>query len=354
MDSRARKFRATCIKLGAFATAMILVFIGLVAVFSKFQGTRTNSYAAEFTSASSLKSGAKVKIAGVDVGSVKSVGLTDDNLAELKFTVDRKFPLPKSVQAFIRYENLTGDRYVELRRGTGDPGAFLSPGATLPTSQTEPALDLDKLLGGFKPLFRTLDGAQVNELSNSLIQVFQGDEMGPAINHLLRTTAELTESLADRDTLISAIIDNLYSVLGTLDADRTGVIDSVDRLETLMSGLAGQRGIIGNALTSTAWVTTRLATLLGETRPGIKNTVTNLGRTAEEIMRGEVYVRGLLTRLPLRFKQLSNLGSYGAWLQIWICRQRLIFGAPGTPQMILPSIDVLGDSQKAGGRCQYK
>ena len=54
---------------------------------------------------------------------------------------------------------------MELRRGTGDPGAFLSPGATLPTSQTEPALDLDKLLGGFKPLFRTLDGAQVNELS---------------------------------------------------------------------------------------------------------------------------------------------------------------------------------------------
>ena len=45
-----------------------------------------------------------MKIAGVDVGSVKSVGLTDDNLAELKFTVDRKFPLPKSVQAFIRYE----------------------------------------------------------------------------------------------------------------------------------------------------------------------------------------------------------------------------------------------------------
>ena len=37
MDSRKGKFRATCIKLGAFATAMILVFIGLVAVFSKFQ-----------------------------------------------------------------------------------------------------------------------------------------------------------------------------------------------------------------------------------------------------------------------------------------------------------------------------
>ena len=130
------------------------------------------------------------------------------------------------------------------------------------------------------------------------------------------------------------------------------MIDSVDRLETLMSGLAGQRGIIGNALTSTAWVTTRLATLLGETRPGIKNTVTNLGRTAEEIMRGEVYVR--TAHAPaLRFKQLSNLGSYGAWLQIWICRQRLIFGAPGTPQMILPP-STCSVTARAGGRCQYK
>ncbi len=351
MDNRARQFRATVIKLGAFALAMLLVFIGLVAVFSNYQGARTNSYSALFTSASALKPGAKVKIAGVDVGSVRDVGLTGDNLARLKFAVDRKFPLPKSVQALIRYENLTGDRYLELRRGAGDPGQTLAPGTTLPTTQTEPALDLDKLLGGFKPLFRTLDGKQVNELSTSLIHVFQDEQMGPSLNHLLGLTAQLTDALADRDQLIGSVIDNLNSMLSTLDADRTGLIDSIDRLEVLMSGLAGQKETIGSSLTSTAAVATDLARLLGDTRPGLQNMLRNLGRTSEEVIRGESYVRPLLSRLPGDFKKLSNLGSYGAWLQIWICRQRLIFGAPGTPQLIIPTIDALGGTQKAGGRC---
>ncbi|QKT08460.1 MCE family protein [Gordonia sp. X0973] len=352
MDNRARRFRATCIKLGAFTVAMLLVFAALVAVFSRFQGTRTNTYEAEFTSASAIKPGAKVKIAGVDVGAVRDVGLTKDNTARLGFSVDRKFPLPKSVQAFIRYENLTGDRYLELRRGAGDPNALLSPGATVPLSQTEPALDLDKLLGGFKPLFRTLDGKQVNELSSSLIHVFQDENMGPSLNQLLQMTAQLTDALADRDRLIGSVIDNLNSTLATLDGDRVGLIDSIDRLETLMTGLAGQKDVIGSSLTSTAAVATDMARLLGDTRPGLHSMIDNMGKTSEQLLRGESYIRPLLSRLPGDFKKLSNLGSYGAWLQIWICRQRLIFGAPGTPQLIIPTIDALGGTQKAGGRCQ--
>ncbi|MFT3901105.1 MAG: MCE family protein [Gordonia sp. (in: high G+C Gram-positive bacteria)] len=352
MDNRARQFRATCIKLGAFATAMLLVFVGLVAVFSRFQGTRTNTYDGIFTSASAMRPGAKVKIAGVDVGAVKGVALTDDNKAKVTFSVDRKYPLPKSAEALIRYENLTGDRFMELRRGSGNPGDVLAPGSTLPLTQTEPALDLDKLLGGFKPLFRTMDGKQVNELSNNLVRVFQDENMGPSLNNLLKMTAQLTDALADRDELIGAVIDNLNATLTTIDKDRTGLIDSIDRLETLMTGLADQKGTIGSSLTSTAAVATDMAKLLGDTRPGLQNTFKNLDGVSEALLRDEAYVRGLLGRLPSDFKKLSNLGSYGAWLQIWICRQRLIFGAPGTPQLVMPTIDATGNTQMAGGRCQ--
>ena len=122
-----------------------------------------------------------MKIAGVDVGSVKSVGLTDDNLAELKFTVDRKFrcPSPSRRSSATRTSPATGTwscaaaPATRVRSWRGDVADVADRAGAGP----------DKLLGGFKPLFRTLDGAQVNELSNSLIQVFQGDEMGPAINH---------------------------------------------------------------------------------------------------------------------------------------------------------------------------
>jgi len=59
--------------------------------------------------------------------------------------------------------------------GTRATGAALPPGATIPRTRTSPALDLDVLVGGFKPLFRALDPEQVNKLSVNLLAALQGE-----------------------------------------------------------------------------------------------------------------------------------------------------------------------------------
>ena len=136
-----------------------------------------------FTSASALKSGSSVEIAGVEVGTVSDVSLNRDNQAVLKFTVADKYSVPKSVKALIRYENLTGDRYLELRREPGAAGPRLADGARIPVEQTQPALDLDNPSAG-SPLLRSLNPDEANQLTASLIEVFQGQ--GPALTHLLK------------------------------------------------------------------------------------------------------------------------------------------------------------------------
>ncbi len=349
MDNRARAFRATVIKLGAFVVVMVLVFVGLVVVFSNYRPGRSDGYSALFTSASAMKSGSKVKIAGVEVGQVGAVSLTRDNEAEVEFSVDRAYRLPTTVRALIRYENLTGDRYLELQQGDGATDEYLPAGAQIPIDQTEPALDLDKLLGGFKPLFRTLNPDEVNELSASLVAVFQGQ--GPALSKLLADTASFTGALADRDQLIGEVIDNLNTTLGTLDGDRTGLATSIDQLQRLVSGLSAQRGTIGNALTQTAQVTTGLADLLQTTRPDLQQMIANTGQTSDALLAAEPYLRSLLPRLPTDYKMLADLGSYGAWLQIYFCRIRLLVTGPAGKQYFFTSNDVMGDTTKAGGRC---
>ncbi|MFT4124818.1 MAG: MCE family protein [Gordonia sp. (in: high G+C Gram-positive bacteria)] len=349
MDNRARAFRATLIKLGSFAIVMVLVFITLVLVFSNYRSGGSGDYRAEFTSASQIKSGSKVKIAGVEVGTVDGVDLTRDNTAEVRFSVADQYPLPQSVRALIRYENLTGDRYLELQQGSGDPTQLLATGDTIPLSQTEPALDLDKLLGGFKPLFRTLDPGEVNSLSNSLVAVFQGQ--GESLSTLLADTASFTDSLADRDQLIGSVITNLNDLLGTLDTDRRGLDTSIDQLQMLVTGLAAQRGTIGTSLAETAQVTNRLAGLLQTTRPDLRDTVASIGDASGEVLHAEPFLRSLLQRLPDDYLKLSNLGSYGSWLQIYFCRIRLLLSGPGGQQYYFTSNDVMGDNTRAGGRC---
>ena len=349
MDNRARAFRAILIKLGAFTVVMILVFVALVVVFSRYRSGASNEFSAVFTSASAMKSGSKVKIAGVEVGAVGDVGLNRANEAVITFSVDEQYPLPKSVRALIRYENLTGDRYLELQQGAGDTSTFLGDGAQIPVTQTEPALDLDKLVGGFKPLFRTLNADEVNALTSSLIAVFQGQ--GGALNTLLSNTASFTDALADRDQLIGDVIDNLNTTLSTIDGDRAGLDTSVDLLQQLVTGLAEQKGTIGNALTQTSRVTNGLSDLLSTTRPTLQSMVTNTGRVSEELLAAEPFIRNLISRLPEDYKILSNLGSYGAWLQIYFCRLRILLPAPGGQTILYTSNNVMGDTTRAGGRC---
>lgn len=351
MDNRARAFRATLIKLGAFVISMVLVFGLLVVVFSRYRSGSSDEYSAVFTSASAMKSGSKVKIAGVEVGSVHDISLQRDHNVEVDFSIDQKFPLPKTVRALIRYENLTGDRFLELQQGPGDQSQLLAPGDRIPLSQTEPALDLDKLLGGFKPLFRTLNPKEINELSGSLINVFQGADQQTAVTQLLANTSKFTNSLADRDQLIGDVIDNLNKTMATIEGDRTGFDTSVDRLQQLVSGLAEQRGTIGNALTQTSQLTNNLADLLVTTRPDIKSTAENLGKTSGEVLKAEPYVRDVIKRLPQNYKILSNVGSYGAWLQLWLCRIRLMFNGPGDQRIWFTAVDVSSQSTNPGGRC---
>lgn len=132
----------------------------------------------------------------------------------MKFNVDRGVQLYQSTSAQIRYLDLIGNRYLELKRGEGE-GAdrVLPPGGFIPVARTTPALDLDALIGGFKPLFRALDPDKVNAITSAIITVFQGQ--GGTINSILDQTAQLTSQLAERDQAIGDVIKNLNIVLDT-------------------------------------------------------------------------------------------------------------------------------------------
>ena len=155
-------------------------------------------------------------------------------------------PLYQSTTAQIRYQDLIGNRYLELKRGSGE-GAdrVLPPGGFIPLSRTQPALDLDALIGGFKPLFKALDPDKVNKIAQSLITVFQGQ--GGTINDILDQTAQLTSALADRDQAIGDVIKNLNTVLDTTVKHQKQFDETVDNFEMLITGLKNRADPLADA-----------------------------------------------------------------------------------------------------------
>lgn len=99
---------------------------------------------AEFTSASGLKSGASVEIAGVEVGRVKGIGLQGDR-AIVALAIQQGVKLFTDSIASIKTRGIIGDKYVALSiGGGGDP---LKEGEKI--RDTESGLDLEELVSQY-------------------------------------------------------------------------------------------------------------------------------------------------------------------------------------------------------------
>lgn len=332
---------ATTIKLTVFTLIMTLIFAGLAVVFSQMRFARENGYSAVFTSSSGMLPGAKVRIAGVPVGSVSRVTVGRDNLAHVEFDVDRKYRLYRSTRLAIRYENLVGDRYLELLEGPGSP-EVLPARATIGTAQTQPALDLDMLLGGFKPLLRGLQPQQVNELTEALLKIFQGQ--GGTLVSLLNSSGSFTKTLAERDALIGTVIENLRTVLATIDDRDRQFTNTIDELQRLISGLSADRDPIGDALPRIAGATGDLTSLLAQARPDLAAAIAQTGRAAGQLDDGSDTVQWVLEQLPETYRKLIRIGSYGSFLQLYICGAVAIVDGPdGKPLKVnLPGAQTTG------------
>lgn len=206
----------TAIKVGVFIVAMLMVTVALFAIFGQYRVAPANKYSAVFDDVSSLRTGDSVRVAGVRVGTVDRVALQPDNTVLVDFGADRDIRLTEGTKAAVRYLNLVGDRYLELLDSPGS-AKIQPPGSRIPAQRTSGALDLDLLLGGLKPVVQGLNPQAVNALTNSLIQVFQGQETN--VESLFAKTSAFSNALADNSQTVQQLIDNLNTVLATVDKD---------------------------------------------------------------------------------------------------------------------------------------
>jgi phospholipid/cholesterol/gamma-HCH transport system substrate-binding protein len=328
---RRRTIRAAT-RVALFTALCLVSMFVLVTVFGQFRFDTRASYSAVFTNVSGLKGGNFVRIAGVEVGKVKDLTLHKDGTVTVDFAIDKGLQLTEGTKAAVRYENLIGDRYLSLEEGAGSVRK-LQPGETIPLAQTSPALDVDALIGGFRPLFRALDPNQVNALSGELLKVFQGQ--GGTISSVLAQTSALTTTLAGRDELIGQVITNLDTVLGTFAARDDQFSEGLDKLSQLVQGLAERKNDIA---TGTAYINaaaSSVADLLTEARQPIKDFVQQSDRVAGQIEADHDYVDDLVKTLPDAYQVLARNGLYGDYFGFYLCDAILkVNGKGGQPVFV--------------------
>ncbi len=306
----------TLVKVGTFAVIMLTLTGFLFVVFGGFRASSTHDYSATFADASQLKTGDSVRVAGIRVGTVSSVSLQPDNTVLVEFDADRDIVLTTGTKVAVRFLNLVGDRFLELVIGPGST-RILPPRSHIPADQTSPALDLDLLLGGLKPVIRGLNPRDVNALSAALLKVFQGQ--GQPLQSLLSKTSSFANDVANKNEAIEKLIDNLNTVVETLAKDGNQFSGALDRLQRLISELSKDRDPIGDAIQALDNGTASVADLLSAARAPLAGTVDQLNRLAPLLDNGKGMLDDALQRAPHNFRKLARTGAYGSFVNYYIC-----------------------------------
>ncbi len=103
--------------------------------------------AAQFDSVSGLKQGARIEVAGVEVGAVERIALEKQSgdRAEVTLKIKDGTKLPDDVIASVRTSGIIGDKFIMLKPGGSD--RLLKDGSKI--RETESAIDIEELVSKF-------------------------------------------------------------------------------------------------------------------------------------------------------------------------------------------------------------
>jgi phospholipid/cholesterol/gamma-HCH transport system substrate-binding protein len=183
-----------------------------------------------FPQAAQLSQQADVRISGVPVGKVISVGLGPRDTARAVVEMQARYaPVHTDARAMLRTKTLLGETYVELTPGSNAAPA-IPEGGTLPRGQVAPAVALDEIFRSFDA--PTRHAFQVWMQASAAGFAGHGRDLSDAFGNLVPFTQD-TGALASILHIQSADVQRLVRGAGT-------VFDALSRrggqLRTLIGG----------------------------------------------------------------------------------------------------------------------
>jgi phospholipid/cholesterol/gamma-HCH transport system substrate-binding protein len=189
--------------IGALLVAVVVVAVLLLSSGSSY------TLRADFRDAGGLVSGNQVLMGPATVGTVQSISLTPDGLAEATMTLDPgASPVPQGTVARVYENSLSGsaNRYVVLEPGPRS-GPPIPSGGLIPLSDTRSFVSLDQVFDTFDPLTRAglsnfIQGQAASIQGRAIAANRTLKYFAPALASTSDVTAELTRDEPAFDGLL--------------------------------------------------------------------------------------------------------------------------------------------------------
>ncbi|MFO1487393.1 MAG: MlaD family protein [Verrucomicrobiota bacterium] len=212
-------------RIGIFVALVVLAAVFILDIIGgpeKF--TRGQRIYAQFKNAQDLKVGDRVKMAGVEVGRVEEIKLTN-NLVLVGMKIRSEVEVKLDSVATIKFTGLMGQNFVAV--DFGSPGGTPAVNGSIIGSAEQPDLSaimkrLDNVAAGVENITKTFSGDTIDNL------------LGPFTDFLKANRESLTATFANMES-ISGQISKGQGTIGKLiyeDSFYTAALDTVSNLQT--------------------------------------------------------------------------------------------------------------------------
>ena len=258
-----------------------------------------------FDNASNMVEGEDVKVAGVPVGVVSQLEVTDDEKAALVLRIDDEefTPWKADAECTIRPQSLIGEKFVEcepgsasaeplerLRRGPGEGERLL------PLERTSSPVDIDLINNIMRLPYRQRFSILLSELGTGLAG--RGEELNEVIhraNPALRETDRVLAILAGQNRVLADLARDSDAALGPLARERSRVGNWIVEADNVAEASAERRDDIRRGINL-------LPAFLSELRP----LMADLEKVADQ---GTPLLRDLGEAAPQMDRLIRGLGT---------------------------------------------
>lgn len=248
--------KTSTVKIGIFIfLGLTILVVGIFLVGDKdalFSSTFT--VRAFFNEVQGLRSGATVRLSGIDVGSVESVQIVDDTTAKVEVVISirediRQF-IRTDTKASIETEGLVGNKVVVLQVGSSSADIVKDGGiitAKDPVGFAEVIEETQGIMQYTKELTKDLSEiiARVNRGEGSIGKLLVDEDLYNDATRLTKRADESLEEITKEIRGLTTLFDQLGSGVESVVGNVNTVINDLD---TIITGIKQGKGALGSML----------------------------------------------------------------------------------------------------------
>jgi len=271
---------------------------------------KPTSITAYFTSATAIYPGDEVRVAGVKVGTIKSIQ-AQGTKAKMSLAVNRDVPIPANAEAVIVSQNLVGARYVQLTPPYEDSGPTMSDGAVIGLDRTAVPVEWDEVKTQLMRLATDLgpkDDASTTAIGRFLDTAATAlDGNGQKLHDAIAQLSGVSRVLADGSGNLVDVIKNLQTFVTALRDSNTQIVQFQDRLASVSSAVDGSRTDLDGALTNLSSAVVDVQRFIAGSRNQTAEQLQHLSSITKNLADNKMVVQNLLHVAPNAIGNAYNI-----------------------------------------------